>query len=74
MKAAIDHCKSTLTQIPDAIRQKKQELLAKLKESKTIYGSLENASRTAEEYEHKIADADAIWLAILKIIQDILGL
>ena len=74
VKAAIDHRKSTLAQIPDAIKQKKQELLAKVKENRAIRGSLENASRTAEEYEHKIADADAIWLAILKIIQDILGL
>ena len=74
MKATIDHRKSILAQIPDAIKQKKQELLAKVKESRTIRGSLENASGTAEEYEHKIADADAIRLAILKVIQDISGL
>ena len=74
MKAAIDRRRSTLAQIPNAIRQKKQELLAKVKESRTIRSSLENASGTAEEYEHKIADADAIRLAILKIIQDIPGL
>ena len=48
--------------------------MAKVKESRTIRGSLENASGTAEEYEHKIADADAIRLAILKVIQDISGL
>jgi len=48
--------------------------LAKVKESRTIRGSLENASRTAKEYEHKVADANAIRLAILKVIQDIPGL
>ena len=74
VKAAIDHHKSTLAQIPDAIRQKKHELFAKVKESRTIRGSLENASRTAKEYEHKVADANAIRLAILKVIQDIPGL
>ena len=74
MKAAIDRRKSILVQITDVIRQKKQELLAKVKESRTIRGSLENASGTTEEYEHKVAEANAIWLAILKVIQDIPGL
>ena len=74
VKVAIDHRKSILVQIPDVIRQKKQELLAKVKESRTIRGSLENASRTTEEYEHKVAEANAIRLAILKDIQDIPGL
>ena len=68
MKAAIDHRKSTLAQIPDAIKQKKQELLAKVKRSRAIHSSLENAPRTAEEYEQKIAEADAVWLEILKAI------
>ena len=68
MKAAIDHRKSILAQIPDVIRQKKQELLAKVKESRTICGSLENVSGTVEEYEHKVAEANAIRLAILKVI------
>ena len=68
VKAAIDRRKSILVQIPDAIRQKKHELLAKVKESRTIRGSLENASRTAEGYEHRVAEANAIWLAILKVI------
>ena len=48
--------------------------MAKVKESRTIHGSLENTSGTAEEYEHKVAEANAIRLAILKVIQDILGL
>ena len=74
MKAAIDRRKTILVQIPDVISQKKQEVLAKVKESRTIHGSLENASRIAEEYEHKVAEANAIRLAILKVIQYILGL
>ena len=74
VKAAIDHRKSTLAQIPDAIKQKKQKLLAKVKESRTIRSSLENAPRTAEERERKIAEANAIRLAILKIIQDVLNM
>ena len=73
MKATIDHRKSTLAQIPDAIKQKKQELLAKVKESRTIRSSLENAPGTAEECERKVAEANAVWLAILKIIQDVLN-
>ena len=73
MKAAIDHRKSTLAQIPDAIKQKKQELLAKVKENRTICSSLENAPGTAEERERKIAEANAVRLAILKIIEDVLN-
>ena len=60
MKAAIDHCKSTLAQIPYAIKQKKHKLLAKVKESRAIRSSLENTSRTAKEYEQKLEEADAI--------------
>ena len=74
MKAAIDHHKSSLAQIPDAIRQKKHELLAKVKESRAIRGSLENTLGTAEEYEHMIAEANAVRLLILKVIQDVLNL
>ena len=73
MKAAINRRKSTLAQIHDAIKQKKQELLAKVKESRTIRSSLENAPRTAEEHECKIVEANAVRLAILKIIQDVLN-
>ena len=74
MKAAIDHRKSTLAQIPDAIKQKKQEILAKVKEGRAIQSSLESTPRTAEEYEQKIAEADAICLEVLKVIQDVLNL
>ena len=73
VKAAIDHRKSTLAQIPDAIKQKKEKLLAKVKESRTIHSSLENAPGTAKERERKIAEANVVWLAILKIIQDVLN-
>ena len=74
VKAAIDHSKSIFAQIPDAIKQKKQELLAKVKESRAIRSSLENAPGIAKEYEQKIAEADAVWLEILKVIQDLLNL
>ena len=74
VKAAIDHRKSTLAQIPDAIKQKKYELLAKVKGSRAIRSSLENTPVTAEEYEQKIAEADVVRLEILKVIQDVLNL
>ena len=74
MKATIDRRKSTLAQIPDAIKQKKQELLAKVKRNRAIHSSLEKTPRTAEDYEQKIAKADVVWLEILKIIQDVLNL
>ena len=74
VKAAIDHRKSTLAQIPDAIKQKKQALLAKVKEGKAIQSSLESTPGTTEEYEQKIVEADAIRLEVLKIIQDVLNL
>ena len=68
VKATIDHRKSTLAQIHDAIQQKKQALLAKVKEGRAIQSSLESTLRTTEEYEQKIAEADAIWLEVLKVI------
>ena len=74
MKAAIDHRKSTLAQIPIAIKQKKHELLAKVKGSRAIHSSLENTPRTTEEYKQKIAEADVVRLEILKAIQDVLNL
>ena len=74
MKAAIDHHKSTLAQIPDAIKQKKQELLVKVKEGRAIWSSLENIPRSTEEDKQQIAEVDAIWLKVLKAIQDVLDL
>ena len=68
MKAAINHHKSILAQIPDAIRQKKQELLAKVREGRVIYSSLENIPRSVEEDKQQIMEVDAIWLEALKAI------
>ena len=68
MKAAIDHHKSTLAQIPNAIKQKKQELLAKVKEGRAIRSSLENIPGSAEEDKQQIAEVDAIRLEVLKAI------
>ena len=44
MKAAIYRHKSNLAQIPNAIKQKKQELLTKVREGKAIYSSLQEYS------------------------------
>ena len=49
VKAAIDRHKSTLAQIPYAIKQKKQELLVKVREGRAIRSSLENIPGSAEE-------------------------
>ena len=49
VKAAIDHHKSNLVQIPNAIKQKKQKLLTKVREGKAICSSLENIPGSAEE-------------------------
>ena len=49
VKAAIDHHESNLTQIPNAIKQKKQEMLTKVKEGKAIRSSLESILGSAKE-------------------------
>ena len=74
MKAVIDHHKSTLAQILDTIKQKKQELLAKVREGRAIWSSLKNIPGSAEGDKQKIIEADAIWLDVLKAIQDVLDL
>ena len=74
MKAAIDRHKSTLAQIPDAIRQKKQELLVKVREGRAIQSSLENIPRPAKEDKQQITEVDATRLEVLKAIQDVLDL
>ena len=74
MKAAIDRHKSNLAQIPNAIKQKKQEMLTKVKEGKAIHNSLENIPGSAEEDQQQITEVDAIWLEVLKAIQDVLDL
>ena len=74
MKAAIDRHKSNLAQIPNAIKQKKQEMLTKVKEGKAIRSSLENIPRSAEGDKQQIAKVDAIRLKALKAIRDALNL
>ena len=74
VKAAIDHHKSNLAQIPDAIKQKKQELLAKVREGRAIHSSLKDIPRSVEEDKQQITEVDAIWLEVLKVIQDVLDL
>ena len=74
MKAAIDCHKSSLAQIPNPIKQKKQELLTKVREGKAIYSSLENIPGLAEEDKQQITEVDAIRLKALKAIYDVLNL
>ena len=74
MKAAIDRHESSLTQIPNAIKQKKQEMLTKVKKGKAIRNSLESIPRSAKEDKQQIAEVDAIRLKALKAIQDALNL
>ena len=74
MKAAIDRHKSNLAQIPDAIKQKKQELLAKVREGRAIRSSLEDIPGSAKEDKQQIIELDAIQLEVLKAIQDVLDL
>ena len=65
MKAAIDRHKSILAQIPDAIQQKKWELLAKVREGRAIRSSLESIPGSAEEDKQQITEVDAIRLKAL---------
>ena len=74
MKAAIDRHKSNLAQIPNAIKQKKQELLTKIREGKAICSSIKNILGSAKEDKQQIAEVDAIRLKALKAIHDVLSL
>ena len=74
VKTAIDRHKSNLAQIPDAIKQKKQELLAKVREGRAIRSSLKHIPGSAEEDKQQIAEVDAIQLEVLKAIQDVVDL
>jgi len=74
VKAAIDHHKSILAQIPDAIQQKKWELLAKVREGRAIQSSLESIPGSTEEDKQQVVEANAIRLEVLKAIQDVLDL
>ena len=65
MKATIEHHESNLTQIPNAIKQKKQEMLTKVKEGKSICNSLESIPGSAKEDKQQIAKVDAIRLKAL---------
>ena len=60
MKAAIDRHKSNLAQIPNAIKQKKQELLTKVREGRAICSSLEDIPGSAEEDKQQIIEVDTI--------------
>ena len=68
MQAAIDRHESNLAQIPDVIKQKKQEMLTKVKEGKVIRSSLENIPGLTKEDKQQITEVDAIWLKALKVI------
>ena len=68
VKAAIDRHKSNLAQIPKAIKQKKQELLTKVREGRAIYSSLKDIPRSAKEDKQQIAEVNVIWLEALKAI------
>ena len=74
IKAAIDRHKSILAQIPDAIQQKKWELLAKVREGRAIQSSLESIPGSTEEDKQQVVEANAIRLEVLKAIQDVLDL
>ena len=74
MQAAIDRHESNLAQIPDVIKQKKQELMAKVREGRAICSSLEDIPGSAEEDKQQITEVDAIRLEVLKAIQDVLDL
>ena len=74
VKAAIDRHESNLTQIPKAIKQKKQEMLTKIKEGKAIHSSLESIPGLAEEDKQQITEVDVIWLKALQAIHDTLNL
>ena len=68
VKAAIDRHKSNLAQIPDAIKQKKQELLTKVREGRVICSSFEDIPGSAEEDKQQIIEVDVIRLEALKAI------
>ena len=74
VKATIERLESNLTQIPNAIKQKKQEMLTKVKEGKAICSSLESIPRSAKEDKQQITEVDAIWLKALQAIHDTLNL
>ncbi|XP_066384625.1 uncharacterized protein [Miscanthus floridulus] len=65
VKAIIEHHESNLTQIPNAIKQNKQEILTKVREGKAIRNSHESIHGSAEEDKQQIAEVDTIRLKAL---------
>ena len=65
VKPTIERHESNLIQIPNTIKQKKQEMLTKVKEGKAIRSSLESIPRSAEEDKQQITEVDAIRLKAL---------
>ena len=65
VKATIKHHEFNLTQIPNAIKHKKQEMLTKVKEGKAIRSSLESIPGSAKEDKQQITEVDTIWLKAL---------
>ena len=63
--ATIERHEPNLPQIPNAIKQKKQEMLTKVKEGNAIRISLESIPGSAEEDKQQIAEVDAIRLKAL---------
>ena len=60
VKATIERHESNLTRIPNAIKQKKKEMLTKVKDGKSIRSSLESILGSAEEDKQQIIEVDAI--------------
>ena len=65
MKTTIERHESNLTQIPNAIKQKKQRNATKVKEGKAIRISHESIPGSAKEDKQQIAEVDAIQLKAL---------
>ena len=65
VKTTIERLEFNLTQIPNAIKQKKQEMLTKVKDGKAIRSSIESIPGPTEEDKQQIAEVDAIWLKAL---------
>jgi hypothetical protein len=74
VKTTIEHHEANLTRIPDAITQKKQEILTKVKEDKAIHSSLANIFGSAEEDKQQVAEVDVLRQKALEATQNALSL
>jgi hypothetical protein len=74
VKATIERHKNNLTQIPNAITLKKQEMLVKIKEGKAIHSSLRSIIGLAEEDKQQIAEIDVLRLKALEAIHNALNM